>query len=88
MWKIEDKQKNAPIIKESLESLKGKIDGLIDIEVGINTNASDAACDVVLYSLFESQEALDAYQVNPLHVEAAVCVKNAAKQRCVVDYEQ
>ena len=42
MWQLAEsaegksKQENAQIVKESLESLAGKIDGLLSIEVGVN----------------------------------------------------
>ena len=89
MWKIknENKLENALKIKSGLEDLKGKIEGLIDIEVGINTNPSDMAFDVVLYSTFISQSALDGYQSNPLHLEVAGFVRSVAVERHVVDYE-
>lgn len=87
MWKIQDKEKNAPEIKARLEGLMGKIDGLLKIEVGINTNPSDMAYDVALYSEFESQSALDGYQSNPIHLNEAAFVRSVAVSRCVADYE-
>ncbi len=89
MWKIKDESKaeSALKIKNGLEGLVGKIDGLISAEVGINTNPSDMAFDVVLYSEFTSQSALDGYQSNPLHLEVAGFVRSVAVERHVVDYE-
>ena len=49
MWKLKEeaegktKKENAEIIKSSLESLKNKISEIVEIEVGINWNDSDAA---------------------------------------------
>ena len=71
MWKLKEeaegktKKENAEIIKSSLEGLKNKISEIVEIEVGINWNDSDAAYDVVLYSVFNTREDLDSYQVNP-----------------------
>ncbi len=89
MWKIKDenKEENAKKIKQLLEALKGKIDGIISMEVGINTGKADTSYDVVLVSEFESQKALDDYQVNPIHLEAAGFVRSVAVKRAVVDYE-
>ena len=56
MWRMaesEDKEQRAKDIKENLEALKGKIDVLVNIEVGLNFNDTDAASDVVLVSEFE-----------------------------------
>ena len=55
MWKLKDeaegnsKAENAKIIKNSLEYLKGKINEIVNIEVGIDVNKSEQAYDVVLY---------------------------------------
>lgn len=89
MWRIKDENKaeNSLKVKELLEGLKDKIDGIKQIEVGINVETSDASYDLVLVSEFESKKALDDYQVNPLHVEVAGFVREIAVSRVVVDYE-
>ena len=78
MWRMaesEDKEQRAKDIKENLEALKGKIDVLVNIEVGLNFNDTDAASDVVLVSEFETKEDLNTYQNHPEHkaVGATVC---------------
>lgn len=57
-------------IKEGLESLQGKIPGLLDIHVQIDGLASSNV-DVMLDSSFENEEALQSYAVHPSHVEVA-----------------
>lgn len=93
MWKIKDeiegenKKENCLKVKEIIEDLKGKIDGIISLEVGINFEKSSQAFDIVLNSVFESGEALEAYQVHPEHVKAADFIKKIVKERSVVDYK-
>lgn len=93
MWKLKDeaegnsKVENAQIIKNSLEDLKGKINEIVNIEVGLNINKSDQAYDVVLYSTFNSLEDLDSYQKNPDHIKAGSFVKKVVSSRVVVDYQ-
>ena len=66
-WKLKDeangnnKVANAQLIKEKLEDLNGKIEGLVKVEVGINFLDSPANYDVALYSEVASKEALDFY---------------------------
>ena len=48
----------------------GKIPGLLEISVQTEKLDSSTA-DVMLYSVFESEEALKAYAVHPAHVEVA-----------------
>ena len=74
-------------IKDSLESLLGKIPGLLEIKVETDGLASSNA-DVMLYSVFESEEALKQYAVHPLHVAAADGkVRPFTKTRLCLDFE-
>jgi len=93
MWRLKDKaagatkKENALKLKESLESLVGRVPSLKAAEVGINYNPSDAAFDVVLYSEFEDQEGLSSYQTHPEHVKIVDFVGEIRTDRAVVDYE-
>jgi len=93
MWKLKDEAlgataaENAKRLKERLEALKGVVDGVIELEVGINTNPSEAAFDVVLYSVFESMDALEAYRMHPEHQKLIGFVGEIRSERRVVDYE-
>ena len=91
MWRMaesEDKEQRAKGIKENLEALKGKIDVLVNIEVGLNFNDTDAASDVVLVSEFETKEDLNTYQNHPEHkAVGATYVRPYVAERRVCDYE-
>lgn len=93
MWKLKDfaegcnKRENALKLKAALESLKVKINKIIEIEVGINYTDSTFACDVVLYSIFNSKEDLDIYKVHPEHLKVVEFVQKIIESRSVVDYE-
>lgn len=82
-----DKDFNARSIKQKLESLQGKIEGLIKIEVGIDFLHSPESMDLVLYSEFTDKAALDFYQLHPLHKEIMPFIAEARSERRVVDYE-
>ncbi|MDE6621383.1 MAG: Dabb family protein [Lachnospiraceae bacterium] len=74
-------------IKEGLEALKGKIPGLIDIKVEINPLASSNS-EVMLDSVFESEEALKGYAVHPEHTAVADGkVRPYTKSRTCMDFE-
>ncbi|MGN0149647.1 MAG: Dabb family protein [Clostridia bacterium] len=91
MWRMadsDDKINKAKAIKENLEALKDKIDVLVDIQVGLNFEASDSASDVVLVSTFKSVEDLNVYQQHPAHkAVGATYVRPNVSERRVVDYE-
>lgn len=93
LWQLKDElsqeeKENVKLgIKEGLESLQGKIPGLVDIKVNINGLASSNA-DLMLDSSFESEEALKGYAVHPEHVAVADGkVRPYTKSRVCLDYE-
>ena len=64
LWNLKDEANTVGVkndIKTNLEALKGKIPGLLEIKVCIEPLAS-SNCDVMLYSEFESEDALKAYE--------------------------
>lgn len=90
LWTLKDEFKTDKIklgIKEGLESLQGKIPGLIEIKVNINGLKSSNA-DLMLDSSFESEEALKNYAVHPAHVEVAdTKVRPYTALRSCLDFE-
>lgn len=92
-WKLKDeangmsKAENAAAIKQKLEDLNGKIEGCIKLEIGFDFLHSVESADVVLYSEFESKEALDFYANHPLHKAVMPFIAEARSERRVVDYE-
>jgi hypothetical protein len=90
MWKLRDqahgnmKLTNAKLIKEKLESLNGKIPGMLKLEVGIDFSATKSSADIVLYSEFESK---DVYRDHPGHKSVMPFILEAIRERRVVDYE-
>ena len=74
-------------IKENLEGLYGKIDGLIEIKVQTESLSSSNA-DLMLDSSFESEAALKAYAIHPDHVKVAdTFVRPYTALRSCLDFE-
>ena len=91
MWNVrgdtpQQKAANVALLKRSFESLRGRIPGLLRLEVGVDHSAVDYACDVVLYSEFESQAALDAYASHPEHLRVKGEIGDMRIARHQVDY--
>ena len=78
---------NARMLKGRVEAMRGKIPGMVELEVGLNFEPSDAAYDLVLYSVFESRAALAAYQVHPEHLAVVQILRRVRDARVVVDYD-
>jgi len=91
MWNLrgdtaEAKARAIEVLKSSFESLRGRIPGLLHLEIGIDSSRIDYACDVVLYSEFESQAALDAYAMHPEHLRVKQELADLRIARHQVDY--
>ncbi len=93
LWQLKDeftpqrKQQISYDAKNALEALEGKIDGLEKLQVHILLLGSSNA-DMMLESVFSSQEALENYQKHPLHMAAAdTFVRPFVKNRLCVDFE-
>lgn len=91
MWNLQecaagaDKEHNAAKIKEKLEGLVGKIEGLQKLEVGRNIVPN--GYDLCLYSEFDDMEALDFYRTHPLHMEIQKFVHEVITERVFSDCE-
>lgn len=96
LWNLKDnvdgksRLDNALRLKEELESLNGKIPGMLLLEVGINikdSETSDDDADVILYSEFENIESLDNYYPHPEHIKIKPFAKSIRSERKVINYE-
>jgi len=73
-------------VKALFEGLKGRIEGLTHIEVGLDISDVDYACDVVLFSEFASSAALKAYASHPEHLRVREELGDIRIGRFQVDY--
>jgi heme-degrading monooxygenase HmoA len=93
LWRLKDaalgndKATNARLIREKLEALRGRIPGLLRLEVGRDFSATDVSADLVLVTEFESRADLAAYQAHPDHQAVVAFVREVVTERRLVDYE-
>jgi heme-degrading monooxygenase HmoA len=83
---VEDRSEAAKFLQSRFEGLRGEVPGLLHLEVGLDHSRVDYACDVVLYTEFESQEALDAYATHPAHLRVKGELGQMRIARFQVDY--
>ena len=86
MWRFKTGS-NLDELAAAIHSLKGKVDSLMDLEVGINFNPSDSAYDLVFTGTFENKLRLGEFEQDPYHKEISTRVSAAKESRVVVDYE-
>jgi hypothetical protein len=91
MWDVRgadapEKARNIEKLRASFNSLQGRIPGMLKLEIGVDTSRVDYACDVVLYSEFESQAALDGYASHSEHLRVKQELGDIRVARHQVDY--
>lgn len=91
MWNVRgdsalDKASAISQLQRSFESLRGRIPGLLHLELGVDSSRIDYACDVVLYTEFDTQASLDAYASHPEHSRVKQEVADLRISRHQVDY--
>lgn len=91
MWNVRgdspaERAGNIERLRAAFESLRGRIPGLLQLELGVDLSRVDYACDVVLYSEFESQQALDGYATHPEHLRVKQALGDMRIARHQVDY--
>jgi hypothetical protein len=92
MWNLrgddaETRACHIALLKAEFESLRGRVPGLLCLEVGVDESRIDYACDVVLYTEFASREALAAYATHPEHLRVRAALGDLRIARHQVDYE-
>ncbi len=77
----------APVIAAKLNGLMGRVPSLRSMETGVNILDSARACDLVLIATFDDRAGLDAYAVDPAHVEVKTYIHKVLESSVSVDYE-
>jgi hypothetical protein len=89
LFKLKDKSADSiNAAKDKLLSMRGKIDLLRHLEVGLDVIHSARSYDIALYTKFDSLDDLQSYQVHPYHGgDVAPYMREASEAVAVVDYE-
>jgi hypothetical protein len=92
MWNVRgtdaaERARNIDLLRREFEGLSGRIPGLRRLEIGVDESRIDYACDVVLYTEFDSREALAAYAEHPEHLRVRRALGDLRTARHQVDYE-
>jgi len=69
-----------------LRNMEGQIEELKSIEVGVDVLHSDRSYDIALITKFESMEALNAYQIHPVHQKVIEHMSQVREASVAVDF--
>jgi len=84
---LQERLLQAKSAAEAFEATRGHIEGMLDMQVGVNVVEAPDAWDLALYMRFKSKAALDAYQNHPAHLEIKKIIGPMRMERKQVDFE-
>lgn len=82
-----DRATNLARAQADLLALRGLVPGMGTFEVAIGADPLEHSYDLVLYSEFDSVDALQAYATHPQHVAVAQFIGKVRTARVCMDYE-
>ena len=69
LFRIKDEYRDEiPELIRNFRGMKGKIEGMLDLEAGADILGSDRSDDIGLVTVFDSMESFRAYQTHPVHM--------------------
>jgi len=86
LFKLKD-VRDTKLCIEALCSMRGRIEGLVDINAGADFLHSDRSYDVALTCTFTDRAAFDAYQNHPVHVPVKELIGKLRTASVAADYE-
>ena len=88
MFRIKDEYKDEiPQLVRNFYGMKGKIEGMLELEAGADILHSERSYDLALVTLFESREAFDAYQTHPAHMPVKKRMHEVRSGSVACDFE-
>ncbi|MBR6707790.1 MAG: Dabb family protein [Clostridia bacterium] len=88
MFKIKDEYKDEiPQLVKNFYGMKGKIEGMLDLESGADLLHSDRSYDLALITVFDSMESFQAYQTHPVHMPVKKRMHEVRSASVACDYE-
>ena len=88
LFKIKDEFKDEiPQLVENFRGMKGKIEGMLDLEAGADILKSDRSYDLALVTVFDSMASFEAYQTHPVHLPVKARMHEVRSASVACDFE-
>ena len=72
--------------QDVMESMRGKVDGMIDLRVDVNELAGAYSADIALTTTWTDLEAYHAYESDAVHLEVRAVVLDLMSAATTIDY--
>ena len=88
LFKIKDEYKEEiPQLVRNFYGMKGKIEGMFDLEAGQDILHSDRSYDLALITVFDGMESFQAYQTHPAHMPVKKRMHEVRSASVACDFE-
>ena len=88
LFQIKDEYKaEIPQLVANFYGMKGKIEGLLELEAGADFLHSERSYDIALITVFSDRAAFDAYQNHPVHLPVKQRMHEVRSASVACDYE-
>ena len=72
---------------KNFQGMKGRIEGLLELEAGADILHSERSCDLALITLFDCRASFDAYQTHPVHLPVKKRMHEVRSGSVACDFE-
>ena len=88
MFKIKDEYKSEiPQLVKNFYGMKGRIEGMVDLEAGADVLHSERSYDIALTTVFDTMEHFQAYQTHPVHLPVKKRMHEVRESSVACDFE-
>lgn len=88
LFKIKDEFKpEIPQLVQNFYGMRGKVEGLLDLEAGADILGSERSYDLALVTLFKDRASFDAYQTHPAHLPVKKRMHQVRSGSVACDFE-
>ena len=88
LFKIKDEYKDEiPQLVQNFYGMKGKIEGMLDLEAGQDVLHSERSYDLALLTVFDSMASFQAYQTHPVHMPVKKRMHEVRSASVACDFE-
>ena len=88
LFRIKDEYKHElPQLVQAFYGMKGKVEGLLELEAGQDILHSERSYDLALITLFADRAAFDAYQTHPAHLPVKKHMHEVRSASVACDFE-
>ena len=88
LFKIKDEYKDEiPQLVKNFYGMKGRIEGMLDLEAGQDVYHSERSYDLALITVFDTMEHFIAYQTHPVHMPVKKRMHEVRSASVACDFE-